>query len=128
MRFIVLLATSLSVSGCGYYQAQQGGDAALDAEVLLLGASKQEIKACAGEPLEIRDKSTTSETWHYQYDYYKYNPTDVNYIGFADIIFSDGEVIEVKLYPNRDSDSIGIPLTERQAKSISWPIVEKCAV
>lgn len=126
MRLIALLSVPFVVWGCGYYEGYQGGDAAQDIHVLMIGNSKEEVLACAGKPTRVDIISDNSENWHYIYPYSKYNNTDVYYESYIDILFEENEVSQVKPSANRSADSIGLEFDETLIAFLSYEVIKNC--
>ncbi len=124
-RIQFLLSTMFIVNSCGFYEAYEGGQAGKDYQALLLGMTPEELTRCAGNPVQ-RKSQGSSEVWTYQHDFYKYNPTDRKYIGFADVEFRGDEVVDVKYRSNFYNNTLGLPIGENAVISQSTPIFERC--
>ncbi|MBI1416612.1 MAG: hypothetical protein GC146_05245 [Limimaricola sp.] len=118
------LATTCLAS-CGFYQAHQAGEAAADLQALLLGDSKADIRACAGPPQSI-SRESGSEVWHYRYDAYRHAQMDRDYVGLADVVFTGGEVTDLRFRSNYETNTFGMAFTPNQIRALSLPIFEGC--
>lgn len=131
MKKCILIATFLSLSACAALEQEIAlGEAALDQQAFLVGLTKSELLACAGEP-QGKKVSNGREEWTYVYEAYK-DPSinrgdfDRNYIGISKVLFGDQIVEEVTFGTNYTRNSFGIPFPKKIIAGLSAPIYRNC--
>ena len=120
---MVSLMCAAVLAGCtGDYERAKAG---ADYEVLLLGLSTEEIRACAGEPEAIRT-ANGQERWQYSYEAFRRGYYDKDYVGITRVVFVGGEVTEIIYGANYTRDGIGLPLSKTAYRNFNAPIFEQC--
>lgn len=126
-RGMAVVSVLLSQAGCGFYEADQIGEASKDIHVLMLGYSKADVEQCAGKPNKVSTQASGLETWKYVRPWSRYDTRGVYFEGYIFVDFDKDEVIDVRASANRERNANGFPMSEDAMAMLSYDIIKDCA-